>query len=158
MSRLNHFKLSSTAANALLAFSKAVQQLPVDPKIRDLIKIRASQLNGCLFCTDMHIKEALIHDERPLRIHHLTSWSESDLYSAKEKAALEWTELLTRFQDHGITDEQYQKVLAHFSEEELSNLTYSISEINTWNRLGVAFRPQAGGMDKMMGLDKAGLT
>ena len=158
MNRLNHTKLSAPAANALFIFSKAVSELPIDPKIRDLVKIRASQLNGCLMCTDMHIKEALVHDERPLRIHHLTSWSESELFTSKEKAALKWTELLTQFEPHGVSDEQYQKALKHFSEEELSHLTYGIALINAWNRLGVAFRPQAGSMDKMLGLDKAGLS
>ncbi|MBS1960415.1 MAG: carboxymuconolactone decarboxylase family protein [Bdellovibrionales bacterium] len=157
MSRLNHMELSPSASNALFAFSKAVEALPIDPKIKHLVKIRASQLNGCLFCTDMHIKEAVIHDERLLRIFHLTTWRESELYTPKEKAALEWTELLTRFEPHGVTDEQYQSALKHFSEEELSNLTYAVAIINTWNRFGVAFQPQAGAKDKMLGLDKAGL-
>lgn len=158
MSRLNHFKLSPSAANALMAFSNAVKELPVDPKIRELVKIRASQMNGCLFCLDMHIKEARLHEERELRLHHLSIWRESALFSAKEKAALEWTEILTRFSSHGVTDTQYQEALKHFSEEELSNLTYAITAINAWNRFGVAFQPAAGGMDKMMGLDKAGLS
>jgi AhpD family alkylhydroperoxidase len=156
--RLSHFKLSPQAAAALGAFSKAVADLPVDSKIRELVKIRASQMNGCLFCTDMHVKEARLQGERELRLYHLTSWRESSLFAEKEKAALEWTELLTRPNSHGITDAQYEQMLRHFDETELSNLTYVITNINAWNRLGVAFRPEAGSLDKTFGLDKLELS
>jgi AhpD family alkylhydroperoxidase len=150
-------ELSPKASQAMLALSKEVHALPLDKNMVDLVQIRASQLNGCLFCLDMHSKEAHLHDERPLRLYHLPAWRESSLFTEKERAALEWTELLTRPGVHGVTDEDYQKAREQFSEKELADLTFAVTTINAWNRLGVAFRATPGSMDQMMGLDRAGL-
>ncbi len=152
--RANYQKLSPHAVQALLALDKALSDTPLERKIIDLIKIRASQLNGCLFCLDMHSKEAKRHGERELRMHHLSLWRESPLFSAKEKAALEWTELLTRPNQHGAEDADYENLSRHFSEKEISDLTLAIAAINAWNRLGIAFRSEPGLLDKMLGLDK----
>lgn len=157
MNRLNYNKLSEPASHALFALEKAVKSLGFDPRIADLVRIRVSQLNGCLLCLDMHVKEATIHEERPLRLYHLTSWRESGLFTDKEKAALGWAELLTRPSEHGVTDDDYARAREHFSEKELSDLTFVVTSINAWNRLGVAFRAEPGSFDKMLGLERANL-
>jgi AhpD family alkylhydroperoxidase len=123
-----------------------------------LVDIRASQLNGCAFCLDMHVKQARMRDERELRLHHLAVWRESPLFTPKERAALAWTEALTRIKPEGVSDAAYAEAREHFSEEELSELTFRVAAINGWNRLGVAFRAPPGSKDKMLGLDKAGLN
>ena len=105
----------------------------------------------------MHVKEAKLHGERELRLYHLPVWRESALFSEKERAALQWAETLTRLADHHVSDADYAAVRAYFDEEELVALTHVINTINTWNRLNAAFATPAGGMDNIMGLDKAGL-
>ncbi|RYZ75708.1 MAG: carboxymuconolactone decarboxylase family protein [Proteobacteria bacterium] len=156
--RLDYTKLSGNAAQALFNLEKVVGESALDPKLKDLVRIRVSQLNGCTFCIDMHSKEAKIHGERELRLYHVAVWQESPLFDAREKAALGWAELLTRFQSTGVTDEEYERMLVTFSEKELSDLTFVVTTINAWNRLGVAFRTPLGKYDKVMGLDKAGLS
>jgi len=156
-SRADYKTLSAASLDALYALGKSLAATALDRAILELVKIRASQMNGCLFCLDMHVKEAKIHGERELRIHHLPLWRESTLFSPKEKAALQWTELLTRPAPLGVEDEDYANVSAHFSEKDVSDLTFAITLINSWNRLGIAFRSTPGTLDKIMGLDKAGL-
>ena len=119
---------------------------------------RVSQLNGCAFCVDMHVKEAKLHGERELRLYHLPIWRESPLFSAKERAGLAWAEALTRLGEDGVSDALYQATLAEFSEKELVDLTFFIIAINGWNRLGVAFRSAPGSLDAVYGLEKAGLN
>ena len=156
-SRADYKTLSAPSLDALYMLGKSLANTALDRAIVELIKIRASQMNGCLFCLDMHVKEAKIHGERELRIHHLPLWRESSLFSPQEKAALQWTELLTRPGPHGVEDEDYANVSAHFSEKDVSDMTFVITLINSWNRLGIAFRSTPGTLDKIMGLDKAGL-
>lgn len=155
--RANYQKQNPQAVNAMMALERALKENSLPSNLIDLVKIRASQLNGCLFCVDMHSKEAKIHGERELRLYHLPIWRESPLFTEKEKAAFEWTELLTRFNEHGAEDQDYQKLAAHYSEKEIVDLTLTIAAINAWNRVGVAFRNTPGALDKIMGLDKAGL-
>lgn len=156
--RLNYPQLSSESYKHLLALEMANGHSSIEKSLRDLVKIRVSQMNGCLFCVDMHTKEAKIHGERELRLYHLPVWHESNLFTQKEKVALEWAELLTKMPSIGVEDSQFQKAREYFSEKELADLTFVIGTINIWNRFGVAFRPTPGDMDKMMGLDKSGLT
>jgi AhpD family alkylhydroperoxidase len=156
--RANYMKLSPQSVNALYSLEKSLAESTLGHTLTDLVKIRASQMNGCLFCLDMHSKEARTHGERELRLYHLPLWRESSLFSDKERAALEWVELLTRPGTHGVEDADYEKLAAHFNEKEISELTLSVSAINAWNRLGVAFRNTPGSMDKMLGLDKIGLS
>lgn len=129
----------------------------LEPILCDLVHIRASQLNGCAFCLDMHVKEAKIHGERELRLYHVAIWRESPLFSDRERAALEWTEALTKLSEGGVSDESYERVRAQFSDKELSELTFAVGIINTWNRLNVAFHTPPGALDAAYGLDKAGL-
>jgi AhpD family alkylhydroperoxidase len=129
----------------------------IEQKIQDLVHIRASQINGCGFCLDMHVKEAKLHGERELRLHHLAIWRESTLFNPRERAALAWTEILTRLPEHGVPDEVYDRVRTQLSDKELSDLSFSVMAINAWNRLNVGFRTVPGSADKAYGLDKAGL-
>lgn len=152
--RLHYAQHATASYQALLALEAS---LKLDNPLKDLIKIRVSQINGCVFCVDMHVKEAKLHGERELRLYHLPVWRESALFNDKERAALQWAETLTRLADHPVSDADYAAVRTHFDEEELVALTHVINTINTWNRLNAAFATPAGGMDNIMGLDKAGL-
>lgn len=156
--RIDYMQHSPELFRKLMEFSGAIAKSAVDPGLRHLVDLRASQLNGCAFCVDMHTKEAIIHGERPLRLHHLAVWRESPLFSNRERAALEWTEAVTRLSAHGVPDAIYESVREQFSEKELSDLTFAVMGINAWNRVSVAFRSVAGSADKAFGLDKAGLT
>lgn len=157
--RINYFHLTPEPSKQLMALSNELEKVStIDKTIKHLIDIRVSQINGCVFCLDMHHKEARIHGERELRLYHMAAWRESPLFSEKERAALEWAELLTKIGEHGVSDQDFDKVRSFFSEKEVSDLTFHVAMINLWNRFGVAFRPTPGGMDKLMGLDKIGLT
>jgi len=156
--RLDYQQQSPELFKKFVAFSQAIKTAGIEQPIHDLVNIRASQLNGCGFCLDMHIKEATIHGERPLRLHHIAIWRESTLFSPRERAALAWTEVLTRIPEHGVSDELYGRVREQFSEKELSDLTYAVMAINGWNRANVAFQTVPGSSDKAFGLDKANLS
>ena len=158
MSRLDYFSSSPDLAKQYLAFNDLIKKKPVLQGLQDLITLRASQINGCAFCVDMHVKEAKINGERELRLHHVAIWRESPLFDARERAALEWTEALTTLPREGISDERYQRVREHFAEDELADLTFLIVAINGWNRLNIAFQAKPGSADKAFGLDKAGLN
>ena len=156
-SRIDYQKQSPELYRKFLEFSMAFAQSPVEESIRDLVDIRASQLNGCAFCVDMHVKAATIHGERSLRLHHISIWRESNLFSERERAALEWTDILTNLPAHGIPDEVYERARTEYSEKELSDLTFLVMSINAWNRVNIAFRVAPGSYDKVYGLDKSGL-
>lgn len=158
MQRLNYFEISHDQSQKLLALGQAAKSASIEKGLVDLVNIRASQMNGCGFCVDMHVKEARIHGERDLRVHHVVIWRESPLFSDRERAALEWTEAVTKLGDHGVPDDIYGKVRSHLSEKEISDLTFVIGVINLWNRLSIGFRAVPGSADKAYGLDKAGLS
>lgn len=155
--RLNHIEQSSEYFKKLVAFSTALNGSAIEEGLRHLVEIRASQLNGCGLCVDMHIKQATIHGERALRLHHLAIWRESTLFAPRERAALAWTEVLTKIPEHGVSDEWYEQVRSQFSEKELSDLTYVVMSINAWNRANIAFKAVPGSFDAAYGLDKANL-
>ena len=157
--RINYSQLSSSAVKGLYAVEAALKETTVPRTLIDMIKIRVSQLNGCAFCLDMHSKEAKIHGEKEIRLYHVSIWHESPLFSAKEKAAFRWAEVLTKISGEGASEQEFNAVREHFADDkELSDLTMAIASINAWNRLGVAFRSEPGSLDKMLGLDKAGLS
>ena len=156
--RLNYIKQSPELFKKLIEFSTLVDSGSIEQSIRDLVAIRASQINGCAFCLDMHIKEAKIHGERELRIHHLPTWRESALFAPRARAALTWTEVLTKLPEQGVPDDIYERVRTQLSEKELSDLTFSVMAINAWNRANVAFQTVPGSSDKAFGLDKANLS
>ena len=130
----------------------------IDETLALLVDVRASQLNGCTFCLDMHVKQARLRGERELRLHHVAAWHESPLFTPQERAALAWTEALTRLGPDGVPDPLYAAVREHFSDRALTFLTLRVMMINGWNRLNVAFRTAPGVRDKDYGLDKAGLA
>ena len=156
--RLDYQKQSPELLKKLVEFSLLTHKSSIEQSIRDLVNIRASQMNGCAFCVDMHIKEATIHGERPLRLHHVAIWRESQLFNRRERAALAWTEVLTHLPSQGVPDDIYESVRAQLSEKEIVDLTYDIMAINAWNRISVGFRSEPGTGDKLYGLDKAGLS
>ncbi|QFY63329.1 carboxymuconolactone decarboxylase family protein (plasmid) [Rhizobium grahamii] len=156
--RINYAQLSPELFKGLMGFSTEVKNGSIEQSIIDLVDIRASQINGCAFCLDMHSKEAKIHGERELRLYHLAAWRESTLFSPRERAALAWTEAVTKLPEGGIPDELYERVRGQLSEKEISDLTFQIMVINSWNRASVAFRAVPGSADKAFGLDKAGLA
>jgi AhpD family alkylhydroperoxidase len=153
--RLDYSRLSADLFRKYLDFSMAFR---MEEALALLVDIRASQLNGCAFCVDMHVKQARLGGERELRLHHVAIWRESPLFTPKERAALAWTEALTRIDPAGVPDALYDQVRTLFSDEELSQLTFRVAAINGWNRMNVAFRTTPGSKDAVYGLDKAGLT
>ncbi|MFC7513784.1 carboxymuconolactone decarboxylase family protein [Herbaspirillum sp. GCM10030257] len=156
--RIDYQKQSPELFRKFVEFSLALKQSSIETSIRDLVDIRASQINGCAFCLDMHVKEATIHGERPLRLHHVATWRESTLFSARERAALAWTEALTQIPAQGVPDDVYDRVRSQLSEKELSDLTFLVMSINAWNRVNVGFRVAPGTYDKAFGVDKSGLS
>ncbi|MBN2973326.1 carboxymuconolactone decarboxylase family protein [Roseomonas aeriglobus] len=156
--RLNHMRQVPALTQKLTELTLTLKKGTVEQTILSLIEIRTSQLNGCAFCLDMHVKQAKLHGERELRLHHLAIWRESTLFSDRERAALTWTEALTRLSPHGVADDIYADARAQFSEDELVYLTYMVMVINAWNRASIAFRPVPGSQDKAFGLDKSGLS
>ncbi|MFD4839121.1 carboxymuconolactone decarboxylase family protein [Achromobacter sp. NPDC058515] len=156
--RLNAFGQSPELFKKFVEFGMLLKSGAIEQPILDLIEIRASQLNGCGFCLDMHVKEAKIHGERELRLHHVAIWRESTLFSPRERAALAWTEALTNLPATGVPDEIYERVRTQLSEKEISDLSFAVMAINGWNRLNVGFQTVPGSADKAYGLDKAQLN
>lgn len=158
VSRVDYMKEAPELTRKMVELSMTDAKSSLGNVIHGLVKIRASQLNGCSFCVDMHVKEATLHGERPLRLHHIAAWRESNLFTPKERAALAWTEVLTHIPPTGVSDEIYERVRTQYSEKEIADLTYAIMIINAWNRANVAFRPVPGSLDKDWHLDKANLS
>ncbi len=158
VTRIDYMKETPELTKKLMELSMLDAKTSLGETIHDLVKIRASQLNGCSFCVDMHVKQATIHGERALRLHHIATWRESNLFVPKERAALAWTEVLTHIPAAGVPDDIYQRVRGQLSEKAIAELTWSIMIINAWNRVNVAFRPVPGAFDKEWHLDKANLS
>ncbi|CAB3638489.1 MULTISPECIES: carboxymuconolactone decarboxylase family protein [Achromobacter] len=156
--RLNYFQVSEEQSRKYLEFSMSLKKTPIVQEVGELVDIRASQINGCGFCLDMHVKQARIAGERELRLHHIAIWRESTLFSPRERAALAWTEAVTTLSAQGVSDAVYEDVRAQLSEKEISDLTLLVVGINGWNRLNVALRTVPGSADAAYGLDKAGLN
>ena len=156
--RLNYASLSPEFFKKMSELSMSLKDSVIEQSIRDLVNIRASQINGCGFCLDMHVKEAKIHGESELRLYHVAIWRESNLFAPRERAALAWTEAVTELPKGGIPDDLYERVRGQLSEKEISDLTFSIMTINAWNRASIAFKSVPGSADKLYGLEKAGLN
>jgi AhpD family alkylhydroperoxidase len=156
--RIEYAKQSETIFRKFLEVSFAVKKSSLEPSLLHLVDVRASQLNGCAFCVDMHSKEAKIGGERELRLYHVAVWHDSPLFTPRERAAFEWTEALTKLSAHGVPDDLYNRVREQFSEKELSDLTFAIMVINGWNRASIAFQAVPGSQDEAYGLTKANLS
>jgi AhpD family alkylhydroperoxidase len=139
-SRLNPYAATPALIKPLLDFGMATLQTGLEPSLMELVKIRASQINGCAVCLHMHAQAARKDGETEERIYLLDAWRESSLYSARERAALGWTEALTRLTEMHASDDDYRELEAQFTEEERVNLSLLIAAINSFNRIGVGFR------------------
>jgi AhpD family alkylhydroperoxidase len=143
--RIDFYRTSPQGLKAMFAFQTYVNGQGLDEAMMKLVKMRVSQINGCAWCLDMHSKDARAAGESEQRIYLLSAWREAaSLYTDKERAALAWAETLTLVQETHVPDEAYDAVRAHFSEEEIVNLSLAVVAINGWNRLQVAFRPEVG--------------
>lgn len=141
--RLDHTKASPEGFHAMLGVEKHVRG-SVDHGLLHLVKLRASQINGCAYCIDMHWKDARAAGETEQRLYALDAWRESPFYTDRERAALEWTEALTQITDGHAPDHAYDAVRPHFSEKQLVDLSWAIAAINSWNRMAIAFRSTPG--------------
>jgi len=140
--RIDMFKSAPDAYKAVLALENYVQGSGLDRRLVHLIKLRASQINGCAFCVDMHVKEARRDGLSEQWLNLLCVWQESPIYDARERALLAWTEAVTRLAQTGAPDADFAPLREHFSDDEIAKLTLAIGAINLWNRLTVGFRFQ----------------
>lgn len=146
--RLNYAKAAPELFRAVLNFNQKVNESGLEASLLHLVKFRASQINGCAYCLDMHSKEALADGETAQRLYVIAAWRESPVFSPRERAALAWTEAVTRVAEDDIDDALFAEVREQFSEEELARLTMAIGVINVWNQLSVAFRTQHEAADR----------
>ncbi|MBW7921828.1 MAG: carboxymuconolactone decarboxylase family protein [Rubellimicrobium sp.] len=138
-SRLDYFALEPKLMQAQLALNKAVEDSGIERKLLHLVKLRASQINGCSYCVDMHSREAREDGETERRLYLVAAWRESPLFTDRERAAFEWTEAVTLISQGGVPDALYEATRKVFSEHEIVQLTMAVAAINTWNRLSVSF-------------------
>src|SRR5215467_10308213 len=143
-SRLDIFRVVPGAAQAMLALQAHVNGAGLERSLLELVKMRASQINGCAACLDMHTKDARAAGETEQRLYLLDAWREAPFYSERERAALAWTEALTKITEGHVPDAVYLRVKTQFSPEELTNLSLAIVTINSWNRIAIAFRTVPG--------------
>ncbi len=137
--RLEYFPKAPELMRAQLALNKAVVECGLERSLLRLVKLRASQINGCSYCVDMHAHEAREDGETEQRLYLVAAWKESPLFTARERAAFAWTEAVTQISQGGVSDELYALAQEQFSEEELVKLSMAVAVINTWNRLSVSF-------------------
>lgn len=142
--RLDYFKTLPEGMKPVLDLDRYCKTSGLEPLLLELMKIRASQLNGCAYCLDMHSKDARSRGETEQRIYGLSAWHETPYYSERERAALALTEAVTLLANTSVTDEVYHQVQEHFSDEEIVKLVLCIVSINTWNRFAVTFRNVPG--------------
>lgn len=142
--RMNYAKAAPGAMKAMNGLDAYVADCGLEPSLRELVKLRASQINGCAYCVDMHSLDARALGETEQRLYALPVWHETPFFSERERAALLWTEKLTLLSIDHVPDEVFEEVRRHFSETDLANLTLAIALINAWNRFGVGFRDVPG--------------
>ncbi|WP_447801254.1 carboxymuconolactone decarboxylase family protein [Pseudomonas kilonensis] len=138
--RIDFYTASPDAFKAMLALETAVSKLGLEKSLLELVKLRSSQINGCAFCIDMHTADARKDGETERRLYAVTAWREAPFFTGRERAALAWTEDLTRLSDTHAPDADYALLSEHFSPKEMVDLTVAINAINGWNRLAVGFR------------------
>ncbi|HTZ88713.1 MAG TPA: carboxymuconolactone decarboxylase family protein [Alloacidobacterium sp.] len=143
--RLDYQKAFPEGVKGMLHLENIIHRSGLEPLLYELVKIRASQMNGCAFCIDMHTKDARANGETEQRIYALSAWHEAPFFTERERAALAWTEAITNIQNGHASEDVYAQVRLQFSEEELAKLTFAITQINSWNRIAIAFRPEVGG-------------
>jgi AhpD family alkylhydroperoxidase len=142
--RMEYGQNSIGVVNAMLGLGKYLHQCGLEQSLMDLVCLRASQINGCAYCLDMHWKDLKAGGENDQRLYSLDAWRETPYYSERERAALAWTEAVTKIAEGRVSDEVYEEVRPHFTEKELADLTLAVVAINGWNRLNIAFRTVPG--------------
>ena len=142
--RINITSVNPGALKAMLGLETYLRQCGLDTKLRDLINLRVSQINGCAYCIDMHWKDLRAAGETEQLLYGLDAWRESPYYSERERAALAWAEAVTRITDGHVPDEVFEEAQRQFNDEELANLTLGVVAINGWNRLNIALRTVPG--------------
>jgi len=142
--RLNYAKTSAAGYKAMASLEAYLQQSGLEESLLHLIKLRASQINGCAFCIDMHWKDLRAIGETEQRLYALDAWREYPLYTDRECAALEWTEAVMRITEGHVPDSLYESVRPHFTDKELADLTFAVATINAWNRLAISARMEPG--------------
>jgi len=150
--RIDYQNASPAATKAMLQLQAAVNHSGLEGSILELVKLRASQINGCAYCIDMHSKDAKALGESDERLHLLAAWREAPYYTPRERAALLWTESLTLVAERGVPDEVFEEVRPHFNDAELTNLTLAVVAINGWNRIAIGFRPVVGQYEPLSAL------
>jgi AhpD family alkylhydroperoxidase len=142
--RINVFNKGANAMKALYGIGAYLSKSPIEQSVQHLVKMRASQINGCAYCLDMHAKDMRSEGESEQRIYLLNAWRETAIYTERERAALAWTEAVTELRNNDVPDDVYEMASAQFDEQELIDLTLVVTTINTYNRINIAFRKQAG--------------
>lgn len=142
--RIDSSKVNPGAYRAMFGLEKYVRESGLELSLLDLVKVRASQINGCAYCLDMHWKDARARGESEQRLYSLDAWRETSYYTERERAALAWTEAVTLIAATHVPDELYEQVRQQFREEELVTLTLAVVAINGWNRLAISFRTEPG--------------
>lgn len=142
--RIDAMKVAPGAYKAMMALETYVRQSGLERPLLELVRMRASQINGCAYCIDMHSKDARAAGESEQRLYELDAWRETPFYTERERAALEWTEALTLVHQGHVPDEVYESVRKHFSEKELVDLTAAVVAINAWNRIAISLRSVPG--------------
>lgn len=145
--RLDYYNAAPGALKGMMELEKFVRDSNLEPSLVELVKMRASQINRCAYCIDMHSKDARKAGETEQRLYALSAWRETPFFTDRERAALEWTEELTLISQNDAPYQLYQQMLEHFTEEELVVLTMAIVAINGWNRLAIGFRSEVGGYE-----------
>jgi len=143
-SAIDYAKANPQAMAAMLAFEQYVRGCGLEHTLLELVKTRASQINGCAYCIDMHSKDARALGDTEQRLYALSAWREAPFFTDRERAALAWTDALTLISQNGVPDELYEEAKEQFTEKELVDLTLAIVAINGWNRLAISFRPPVG--------------
>ncbi len=142
--RIDYVETAHDGMRAMYGLETYVRHSGLERSLLDLVKLRASQINGCAYCIDMHTKDARLAGETEQRLYALSAWRETPFYSERERAALTWTEAVTRISPESVDDAVYQSVREHFSEKELVDLTLAVIAINGWNRLAISFQTVPG--------------
>ena len=142
--RMNYQEIGRGILQVMYGMERYIRECGLEPKLVHLMKVRASQMNGCAYCLDMHWKDAVADGEKEQRLYSLEAWRETPYYTDRERAALAWVESITFISSNHVPDELYEEVRKHFDEQELANLTFVAATINTWNRLVISARVVPG--------------
>ena len=142
--RIDYYNVAPEAAKIMMEFEKYIRSTNLDHSLLELVKMRASQINSCAFCLDMHSKDARANGETEQRLYGLNAWRETDYYTVRERAALALTEAITEISQKNVPDELYNKVREQFDEKDFVDLVYAINTINSWNRIAITMRAVPG--------------